>query len=307
MKYEAINRMKAIPRLTWHQHSGPPVCLRFSFLFYRREKLPCAKFVRASTEMLIVASFCEDFVGSVPRARCNSICNGHFWCWTLYRNVVWVWSHGFCALGMCKTRLLQGPSCLQSVLLQARPSCTRKGKKGSVVQLSTSLAPRSGDIGGPQLHVFQDFRRENVQQIPDAIRRSGVYGYQWAHKLGHFRDEIYETMIFFCILSPWSVGESLWIPSLATTPCEVWPSLLRWLVEITRWGVKDGDLTDGSTIQYEWVTIWRMISMTSFTIWWVKGMRRSSCMGHFLALASAQGPKTLHAGIVIKIGMGILP
>jgi hypothetical protein len=35
-------------------------------------------------------------------------------------------------------------------------------------------------------------------------------------------------------------------------------------------------------------------------------------MGHFLALASAQGPtqgpKALqHAGIVIKIGMGILP
>ena len=27
----------------------------------------------------------------------------------------------------------------------------------------------------------------------------------------------------------------------------------------TRWGVKDGDLTDGSTIQYEWVAIWQCV------------------------------------------------
>jgi hypothetical protein len=32
----------------------------------------------------------QDFVGSVPRARCNL--QWHFWCSTLYRNVVWVWS-----------------------------------------------------------------------------------------------------------------------------------------------------------------------------------------------------------------------
>ena len=75
-------------------------------------------------------------------------------------------------------------------------------KKGSVVQLSTSLAPRSGDIGAPQLHVFQDFRRENVQQIPDAIRRSGAATHFRSQHMGHFRDETYDTMIFFCILSP---------------------------------------------------------------------------------------------------------